>query len=119
MASDREEIRDLRAQHGLGADAVDTLDSSFYELKVYRGDEPDSIRLEKSQIRRALATPNFLLVVVSNIEGRYSNPKVRVIVDPLTQLSMTTGSSITLSGIRSAEYSQIYDLVESQESSLS
>jgi len=111
MASDRDEIRDLRAQHGLGADAVDGLDRSFYELKVYRGDEPDSLRLEESQIRRAMATPNFFLVIVSNVEGANARPKVRVIVDPLKQLPMSTANSITLSGIRSAEYSQIYDLV--------
>ncbi len=38
---------DLRTQHGVGADAIDALDR-FYELKVYRHDEPDTIRLEGS-----------------------------------------------------------------------
>jgi hypothetical protein len=115
MASDREGIVDLRAQHGVGADAVDSLDRSFYELKVYRQDEPDTIQLQESQIRRALATRNFFLVIVSNIEGANAHPKVRVIVEPLNQLPMTNASSVTLSGIRSAEYSQIYDLVPSDE----
>jgi hypothetical protein len=38
-------MRDLRAQHGVGADAVDALER-FFELKVYAGAEPDRIMLE-------------------------------------------------------------------------
>jgi hypothetical protein len=54
LGGDTDEIVDLRAQHGVGADAVDTLDR-FFELKVHLGDEPDTIRLEESEIRRALS----------------------------------------------------------------
>ena len=52
LAGDEEEIADLRAQHGVGADAIDKLDR-FFELKVHLGDEPDVIRLEESSIPAA------------------------------------------------------------------
>jgi hypothetical protein len=58
LASDVDEMRDLRAQRGVGADTVDQLDRVF-ELKVYAGVEPDVIRLEESQFRRAMSTPDF------------------------------------------------------------
>jgi hypothetical protein len=88
---------------------VDTLDR-FYELKVHLGDEPDTIRLEESQIRRALSTPNFFLVVVSDIEGADARPKVRIIVYPVHQLTMTHSSSVSYTGVRSTEHSLVYHL---------
>ena len=109
LGGDAAEIVDLRAQHGVGADAIDTLDR-FFELKVHLGDEPDTIRLEESQIRRALSTPDFFLIVVSNIEGADARPKVRIIVDPVHQLAMTQSSSVSFTGVRSAEHSLVYDL---------
>ncbi len=102
FASDKQEIRDLRAQHGVGADAVDALDR-FFELKVYAGMEPDRIELQNSQIRRAMSTPNFFLVVVSELEGENASPKVRVIIDPLSQLSISESSSVTFTGVRSSQ----------------
>lgn len=102
FASDEQEMRDLRAQHGVGADAVDALDR-FFEFKVYAGAEPDCIVLEDSQIRRAMSTPNFFLVVVSELEGENAAPKVRVIIDPLSQLSMSESSSVTFTGICSSQ----------------
>jgi hypothetical protein len=102
FASDEQEMRDLRAQHGVGADAVDALDR-FFELKVYAGVEPDHIVLQDSQIRRAMSTPNFFLVVVSELEGENASPKVRVIIDPLSQLSMSESSSVTFTGVRSSQ----------------
>jgi hypothetical protein len=109
LAGDEDEIADLRAQHGVGADAVDSMDN-FFELKVHLGDEPDIIRLEESEIRRALSTPNFFLVVVSNVEGADARPKVRIIVDPVHQLAMTQTSSVSFTGVRGAEHSLVYDL---------
>jgi hypothetical protein len=103
------EIVDLRNQRGVGADAVDSL-GRFFDLKAYLGDEPDSIRLEASQIQRALTTPDFFVVVVSNIEGTDARPKVRIIVDPVHQLSTTESSSVTFTGVRSAEHSLVYHL---------
>jgi hypothetical protein len=102
FVSDEQEIQDLRAQHGVGADAVDALDR-FFELKVYAGAEPDRIVLEASQIRRAMSTPNFFLVVVSELEGENASPKVRVIIDPLSQLSISESSSVTFTGVRSSQ----------------
>ena len=102
FASDEQEIRDLRAQRGVGADAIDALER-FFELKVYAGMESDRIVLEESQIRRAMSTPNFFLVVVSELERENASPKVRIIIDPLSQLSMSESSSVTFTGVRSSQ----------------
>lgn len=110
LASDADEMRDLRAQHGVGADAIDALER-FFELKVYAGDEPDRITLEESQIRRALSTPEFFLVVVSGVESQRAAPRVRVIVDPLRQLTMTESSSVGFTGVRDSK-SLVYDFVQ-------
>jgi hypothetical protein len=113
LASDADDMRDLRAQHGVGADAVDALDR-FFELKVYAGAEPDRITLEDSQIRRAMSTPDFFLVVVSGVEGQNPSPKVRVIVDPLGQLQMTETSSVSFTGVRAA-HSLVYEFVRDEQ----
>lgn len=107
LASDDVEITDLRAQHGVGADAVDAL-GNFYELKVHAGEEPDEVALEPSQVQRALSTPGFFLVVVSGIEGDSATPRLRVIADPLSQLRVMEASKLKLSGVRAAT-SLIYD----------
>jgi len=109
LGGDAAEIVDLRAQHGVGADAIDNLER-YFELKVHLGDEPDAVHLEESQIRRALSTPDFFLVVISNIEGVNARPKVRIITDPVHQLAMTQSSSVIYTGVRSAEHSLVYDL---------
>ena len=114
LGGDAAEIVDLRSQHGVGADAIDSLDR-FFELKVHLGDEPDTIRLEESQIRRALSTPDFFLVVVSGVEGADAQPKVRIIVDPVHQLPITQSSSVSFTGVRSAEHSLVYDLQQIAE----
>lgn len=102
------QITDLRAQHGVGSDAVDTL-KRFYELKVYRGDEPDVIRLQKSEIERAISTRDFFLIVVSGLEGPGARPRARIILDPLSQLGIREESSLTFGGVRSVKHSLIYD----------
>jgi hypothetical protein len=109
LAGDEEEIADLRAQHGVGADAIDKLDR-FFELKVHLGDEPDVVRLEESEVRRALSTPDFFLVVVSGVEGADARPRVRIIVDPVRQLTMQASSTVVFTGVRAAEHSLVYDL---------
>jgi len=109
LGGDAEDLIDIRAQHGVGADAIDGLDR-FFELKVHLGDEPDTIHLEASQIRRALSTPNFFLVVVSNVEGANARPKVRIIIDPVHQLTMSQSSSVSYTGVHSAEHSLVYEL---------
>lgn len=109
LGGDAQDLVDLRAQHGVGADAIDSLDR-FFELKVHLGEEPDTVQLEDSQIRRALSTPDFFLVVVSNIEGANARPKVRIIVDPVHQLAITESSAVKFTGVRSAEHSLVYNL---------
>jgi hypothetical protein len=115
LGSDAHDMVDLRAQHGVGADAIDEL-RQFYELKVYSGPEPDHVVLEDSQIRRAMSTNNFFLVVVSGIEGEKATPRVRVIVDPLAQLRLSEQSQIKFFGVRQS-HSLVYNLMPQEDPS--
>ena len=101
LSSDVKEIVDIRAQHGVGADAVDKL-KRFYELKVSAGAEPDNVTMTPAEVERARTTSGFFLVVISGIEGTDARPMVRIIADPLGQLQQVASGSITLSGVRSA-----------------
>jgi hypothetical protein len=101
LCSDDARMVDIRDQRGVGADAFDEF-RQFFELKVSAGREPDEIRLDRSQIQRALATPHFFLVVVSNLEGKAARPRVRIIADPLNQLRMVESSQIHFDGVTSA-----------------
>ena len=101
LSSDVEKIVDIRAQHGVGADAIDKL-NRFYELKVSAGAEPDHVTMTSAEVERARTTSGFFLVVISGIEGVDAQPRVRIIADPLNQLQQTTSGSITLSGVRNA-----------------
>ena len=113
FSSKQAEISDLRAQRGVGADAIDEL-HRFYELKVSAGAEPDQITMTGAEVKRARTIPDFFLVVISGIEGVDARPRVRVIVDPLSQLQPTESGSITLSGVRSAT-SLTYDFAPSDD----
>ena len=73
------------------------------------GAEPDEIVLEDSQIRRALSTKDFFLVIVSGVEGAAATPRVRVIVNPVGQLRMSERSQVRFGGIRQS-LSLVYDL---------
>jgi hypothetical protein len=95
------ELRDLRAQMGLGADAVDG-EGRFFELKVYLHGEPNSIYLTDSEVKRAASTPNFYLVIVSQLEGEQAKPCVRVIIDPLKQLGVSGNGGLTLTNVKNA-----------------
>lgn len=108
LGSDAQEMIDLRAQRGLGADAMDEL-KQFYELKVSAGQEPDEVKLEDSQIRLAMSTEKFFLVVVSGLEGETATPRVRIIANPLSQLRMSERSEVRFSGVRES-HSLVYDL---------
>lgn len=110
FSSDDNNVADLWAQRGVGADAVDEL-RRFYELKVSAGTEPDHVTLTDAEVERALTTPDFFLVIVSNVEGVDARPKVRVIVDPVRHLQTVPRGAITLSGIRSAT-SLTYDFAQ-------
>ena len=110
LGSDHDKIEDLRAQRGVGADAIDEL-KRFYEMKVHAGGEPDQVTLTNAEVKRALTTNDFFLVVVSGIEGADANPKVRIIVDPLRHLQPAESGAITLTGIHGAT-SLIYDFTQ-------
>lgn len=102
LGSDSDQIVDLRNQRGVGADAIDEL-KNYYELKVAARSEPDQVTLTASEVQRALTTPDFFLVVVSNIEqGVDARPTVRVVVDPLKQLSPSYRGTVSLSGVHEA-----------------
>jgi hypothetical protein len=101
LASDADDMVDLRAQHNVGADAINRM-RQFFELKIYAGTEPDVITLEAAQISRAMSTPDFFVVVVSNVEGQAARPKVRVIVDPIAQLGMIETSEVRFNGVRNS-----------------
>jgi len=59
------------------------------------------VRLEADQVRRAMTTDNFFLVVVSGVEGANASPQVRII-DDLRQLQMSESSRVQFSGVQSA-----------------
>ena len=82
-------------------DPIDELQRSC-ELKVSAGAEPAQITMAGAEVRRARTTPDFFVVVISGIGGIDARPRVRVIVDPLSQLQLTESGSITLSGLHSA-----------------
>ncbi|MGW7021491.1 hypothetical protein ACWGGS_19460 [Streptomyces decoyicus] len=102
LALDETELRDLRAQHGLGADAVDEL-ARFYELKTYGGAEPDTIQLTPAEFRRAVASDDFFLVVVSGLEAGTAPVTVRIILEPLKHLPYRLSGNVLVSGIRDAQ----------------
>jgi hypothetical protein len=107
LGLDIEEMIDIRNQHNVGADAVDEL-RNFFELKVHAGDIPDRIRLQDSEVERAFETEDFFLVLVGNVEAGGPPTEVRVITDPLNNLSRTLAGHITLSGVRAAKSFQYF-----------
>ena len=108
LSSERDDIVDLRAQCGVGADAMDQL-KRFYELKVSAGEEPNSISLTNAELQRAKSSQHFFLVVVSRVEGADAKPTVRIIPRPLDQLEQSVNGTMVLSGVREAK-SVTYDL---------
>lgn len=120
LASDDRGVRDLRAQRGLGADAVDEA-GRYWELKVYAGPEPDYIIMEGSQLARAASDPDFWLVVVSGVERGQGRPRVRIIPNPLVQLQPMERSSLRMAGIQAArslvrEFDELEDKASDQVS---
>ncbi|MGW0941053.1 sacsin N-terminal ATP-binding-like domain-containing protein [Streptomyces sp. NPDC002623] len=110
LAIDDDWLRDLRAQRGLGADAVDAL-SRFYELKAYKDAEPDTVLLTPAEFQRAAESDDFFLVIVSGLEAGTGPVSVRIIPQPLQQLTCRPSSSVTVTGIRGA-HSRVYQLDE-------
>jgi hypothetical protein len=102
LGGDEEEIVDIRHQHNVGADAVDQL-KNFFELKVYSGPIPDEVSLTRAEFLRARETEDFFLVVIGNVELGDADPEVRVITDPLGQLTMQPTGSVSLAGVRASK----------------
>ncbi|MFE5511667.1 hypothetical protein ACFQ9J_13740 [Streptomyces sp. NPDC056529] len=101
LARDCEELRDLRAQRGLGADAMDEQDR-FYEIKSTLSTEQDSVSLTLHEYERALTEKDFFLVIVSGLDRSTSTPPtVRIILDPLRHLTLRAAPDVLLTGIRS------------------
>ena len=102
LGSDLKGVPDIRNQHNVGADAVDEL-RNFYELKAHAGAIPDVVRLQNSQVQRALQPGGkFFLVVVGNLEQGGPEPEVRIITDPFDHLNVEDSGHVTVSGVQSA-----------------
>ncbi|MFH8706566.1 sacsin N-terminal ATP-binding-like domain-containing protein [Streptomyces rubrogriseus] len=107
LARDSEELRDLRAQRGVGADSVDEL-NRFYEVKSFLGAEEDSVSLTPHEYERATTENDFFLVVVSGLQRGAGVPTtVRIILDPLRKLSARPSEAVTLTGVRGCRSLQI------------
>lgn len=91
-------LRDLRHQHGVGADAVDGLDR-FYELKTTYGPEQDMVTLTAKECERAASGAKFFLVVASGLAAD-SGPVLRFVPDPLHQLGVRPNGNVMLTGIK-------------------
>ena len=103
LAGDDCSLTDVRHQPKVGADAVDDR-GRYYELKVHQGAIPDTVKLENSEIERAMAaTDDFFLVLVGNVEEGQGNPEVRIIHDPLHHLKVQPQGAVHLTGVLSAE----------------
>lgn len=102
LAGDGCTLTDVRHQPNVGADAVDE-HGRFYELKVHQGPIPDSVKIEDSQVQRAMESPDeFFLVVIGNVEEGQGNPEVRIIHDPLHHLEVQPQGAVHLTGVRKA-----------------
>ena len=101
LSSDHKDIVDLRARRGVGADAMDELER-FYELKVSAGGEPNEVTLTSTEWQRAKSSPEFFLVIVSDVEGADARPSIRIISRPLDQLEQRPSGTVKLSGVRDA-----------------
>ncbi|MGG8480656.1 sacsin N-terminal ATP-binding-like domain-containing protein [Streptomyces lividans] len=107
LARDSEELRDLRAQRGVGADSVDEL-NRFYEVKSFLGAEEDSVSLTPHEYERATTEDDFFLVVVSGLQRGTGVPTtVRIVLDPLRKLSARPSGVVTLTGVRGCRSLQI------------
>lgn len=102
LGGDEAGIVDIRNQHNVGADAIDEL-KRFFELKVFQGTIPNVVRLTNSEVQRALNTEDFFLVLVGNVEQGTDEPEVRIITDPLHQLSVEPSGTILLSGVYNSQ----------------
>ncbi len=115
LSEDGTTLTDIRHQPNVGADAVDDK-GRYYELKVNLGVIPNAVRLEDSQIARALTTDDFYLVLVGNVESGQGQPEVRIIHDPLHHLTPEPQGAVYLTGAVNAAVARSWTFSESQTS---
>jgi len=101
LASDQQDIKDIRDQRGVGADAVDGL-RRYFELKVHSGPLPDEVFLTENEVRRALEDNQFFLALVGNVEEGRGDPEVRFIIDPLRTVRMKSSGGVRLGPLAEA-----------------
>ncbi|MFE4336221.1 hypothetical protein ACFRQM_44765 [Streptomyces sp. NPDC056831] len=85
--------------------------SRFYEPKAYKDAEPDTVLLTPAEFQRAAESDDFFLVIVSGLEAGTAPVPVRIIPQPLQQLTCRPSSSVTVTGIRGT-HSRVYQLEE-------
>lgn len=91
-------LRDLRRTRGAGADGYDVRRDKAVELKAYRGQLPDVIQLQSSQIKEARERGgDFWLFVVGGLE-RGKTLVVRLFADPLRRLEVADQPSVRFRG---------------------
>lgn len=93
------EVRDIRDQRGVGADAVEDL-RRFFELKTHAGPAPSDVTLTDAEAKRALSEDKFFLVIVSNLEQGRGDPTVRFLVDPMGTLDVQAAGAIRLGPLK-------------------
>ena len=96
-----DELRDLTGVKGFGADAIDEL-KRLFEIKAHGGEIPDSIRIEASQVQRAIHSGrDFFLAVFGGLEDDYEAAVLRVFATPLSTLDWESGTQVQLKGVNS------------------
>jgi hypothetical protein len=102
LALEPDQLQDLRARRGVGADAMDHLHQLF-EIKMASGPRGDDVSLTRAEAEAARADPDFFLAVVAGLEDGDTPLSVRFIMDPLRRLSLRITGEITLSGVNEVE----------------
>ena len=103
LALDVKEFNDLRAERGIGVDAIDEL-RQCYEIKMCSSAAmPTDVTLTASEIAAARDDDDFFLAIVTGLEEGAGKLKVRFIFDPLGQLDIRVRSDLTLTGVDRAE----------------
>ena len=94
------ELKDVRSQNNAGADAVDTKQDIWVELKAHGRDLSETLRFPSSEAARAAEKRGkYWLVVIWDLE-QPRTPKFVVIPDPLHRLDTYLGRGLELTGLR-------------------
>ena len=103
LRSDPQQIRDLRARRGIGADAMDEF-RQIYEIKMASSPEfPNEVTLTPAEFDAAQNDADFFLVVVAGLEDGDGQLRVRFIFDPLKRLAICIKGEVTLRGVREVQ----------------